>query len=149
MNKENFRFYIKVRNALNIQPKLIYNQFYSVLGDQAPPDGTVTRWSKWFRESRKEIEDRPRISRSVTEKTFDNIKEVRCLIDDLTIDETEEETHMSRGTIEPNICDHLKLRKGTARWLSNLLTDNQRAERVRLCNENLAQFQQGTCDYGM
>ena len=56
---------------------------------------------------------------------------------------------MSRGTIERIICDHLKLKKITARWVPNLLTDNQRAERVRLCQENLAKFQQGTwrlCD---
>jgi hypothetical protein len=118
MNKENFRFYIKVRTALNIQPKLIYDELYSVFGDQAPPYSTVTRWSKWFREGREEIEDQPRIGRPVTETTSDNIEEVRCLIDEdphLTIDVIQEETRLSRGTIERIICDHLKLRKITAR----------------------------------
>ncbi len=47
---------------------------------------------------------------------------------------------MSRGTIERIIYDHLKLRKITARWVPNLLADNQRAERVHLCQENLSKF---------
>jgi hypothetical protein len=81
MNKENFRFYIKVRAALNIQPKLIYDELYSVFGDQAPHYSTVTRWSKWFREGREEIEDQPRIGKSVTKTTSDNLEDVQCLID--------------------------------------------------------------------
>ena len=56
---------------------------------------------------------------------------------------------MSRGTIERIICDYLQLRKITARWMPNIFTDAQRIERVRLCEENLAKFHQGTwrlCD---
>ena len=56
---------------------------------------------------------------------------------------------MSRGTIERIISDYLQLRKITARWVPNILTDAQRIERVRLCEKNLAKFYQGTwrlCD---
>jgi hypothetical protein len=133
--------------ALSIQPKLIYDELHSIFGDQATPYSKVTRWSKWFREGREEIEGQPRIGRSVTETISDHIEEVRCLIHDLIIDQIEEETRMSHGTNERIICDHLKLRKMTVRWVPNLLTDNQRAERVRLCQENLAKFQQGTCRF--
>jgi histone-lysine N-methyltransferase SETMAR len=152
MNKENYRFYIKVRTALNIQPKFIHDELDSVFGDQAPPYNTVAKWSKLFREGREEVEDQPRPGRPVTETTSANIEEVRCLIDDdphLTIDEIQVETGMTRGTIERIISDHLKLKKITARWVPNLLTDKQRADRVQLCKENLAKFQQGTwrlCD---
>ena len=34
MNNENFRFYIKVRTVLNMQPKLIHDELYSVFRDQ-------------------------------------------------------------------------------------------------------------------
>ena len=37
---------------------------------------------------------------------------------------------MSRGTIEQIISDYLQLRKITARWVPNILTDAQRIERV-------------------
>lgn len=116
---------------------------HSVFGDQAPSYHTVTGWSRYFCEGREEIEDQPRPGRPVTETTFENIEEVRCLIDDdphLTIDEIQVETGMSRGTIERIISDHLKLKKTTASWVPNLLTDKQRADRVRICQENLAKF---------
>ena len=56
---------------------------------------------------------------------------------------------MSRGTIERIISDYLQLRKITGRWVPNILTDAQRIERVRLCEENLTKFHEGTwrlCD---
>ena len=149
MNNENFRFYIKVHTALNIQPKLIHDERYSVFGDQGPSYNTVARW---FREGREDIQDQPRPGRPVTETTTEHIKEVPCLIDGdpyLTIDEIQVETAMSRGTIERIISDYLQSRKITARWVTNILTDAQRIESVRLREENLAKFHQGTwrlCD---
>ena len=85
-------------------------------------------------------EDQPR---PVTETTTEHIEEVRCRID-LTIDEIQVETGMSRGTIERIISDYLQLRKITTRWVPNILTDAQRIERIQLCEENLAKFHQGT-----
>mgnify|MGYP006940065011 FL=1 len=43
----------------------------------------------------------------------------------------------------------LQLRKITARWVPNILTENQRFERVRICKENLEKFNRETwrlCD---
>ncbi len=82
MSKENFRFYIKVRTALNIPPGVIYDEPYSVWGGQAPSYATVKRWAKWFHEGREEVEDEARLGRPVTETTSENIKQVRLLIDD-------------------------------------------------------------------
>ena len=41
------------------------------------------------------------------------------------------------------IFDHLNLRKIIARYVPKQLTDFQRAERVRICQENLAKFESG------
>ena len=41
MNKEHFRFYIKVRTALDIEPIIIHNELNTVLGDEAPTLRTV------------------------------------------------------------------------------------------------------------
>ena len=60
MSKENFRFYVKVRTALNLQARVIYEELHSVFGNEAPPLRTVERWSKWFREGREEVEDEAR-----------------------------------------------------------------------------------------
>ncbi|CAF3310236.1 unnamed protein product [Rotaria sp. Silwood2] len=129
MNKENFRYYIKVRTALNIPASAIYDELYSVHGDQAPSNRAVRRSAQWFREDRKEIEDEARSGRPITETTSENIEQVRLLIDD--------DPHI---TIEE---------KATTRYIPKDLTDFQRTERVRICKQNLAKFQEGTwrlCD---
>ncbi|CAF3901348.1 unnamed protein product, partial [Adineta steineri] len=56
MNKEYFRFYIKVRTALYIEPIVIYNELSAVFGDEAPPLRTFQQWSKWFRNGRGDVE---------------------------------------------------------------------------------------------
>ena len=42
--------YIKVYTALNIQPKLIHDELYSIFSDQSPSYKTVAKWSRWFGE---------------------------------------------------------------------------------------------------
>ena len=114
MSAENFRFYIKVRTALNIQARIIHDELNLVYGDQAPSLRTVERWSKLFRDGREEIEDEARSGRPITETTFENIERIRFLIDDdpyLTIEELEYETGLSHGTIHQIIAEHLNLKK--------------------------------------
>jgi len=152
MSTENFRFYIKMRTALNIQARIIHDELYSVYGDQAPSLRTVERWSKLFRDGREELEDEARPGRPITETTSENIEQIRQLIDDdpyLTIEALQEQTDLSYGTVHRIITNHLNLRKITARYIPKDLTDFQRAARVRICKENLSKFQQGTwrlCD---
>ena len=107
----------------------------------------MTNGQRCFREEREDIQDQRRPARPRTETTTEHIEEVRCLIDGdphLTIDEIQMETGMTRRTIQRIICEYLQLRKIPARWLNNILTDAQRIECVRLCQENLAKFHQGT-----
>ena len=90
--------------------------------------------------------------RPITETTSENIEQVRSLINDdscITIDELEAQTDLSRGTVQRIVSDHLNLRKVTARYVPKYLTDFQKAERVRICKENLAKFESGAwrlCD---
>jgi transposase len=147
MSTENVRFYIKVRTELHIPPSAIHNELSSVYGDQAPALKTVQRWSKSFRERREEIEDEARPGRPITETTVENIEQVRLLIDRdpyITIEEVQEQTDLSYGTVQRTISDHLKLMKLTARYVPKDLNDFQRSERVQICKENLAKFQKGT-----
>ena len=37
------------------------------------------------------------------------------------------------------------MKKVTSRWISHQLTDEQKQQRVKLCRENLAKFQNGSC----
>ncbi|CAF4048827.1 unnamed protein product [Rotaria sordida] len=118
MGKENFRFYIKVRTALNVEAITICDELRTVFGDEAPSYRTIARWAQWFREGRKEIEDEERSGRPVTESTPENIEELRSIISDdphATIAELQEYTDLSYGTVHRILSDHLELRKITAR----------------------------------
>ncbi|CAF3911203.1 unnamed protein product [Rotaria sordida] len=122
MDKENFRFYIKVRTAL------------------------ITRWTQWFREGREEIEDEEQSRRSVTESTLENIEEIRNIVSDdlhVTIVELQEHTGLSYSTVHRILSDHLELRKITARYIAKQLTAYQRSEQVRICKDNLSRFEEG------
>ena len=152
MDKEKFRFYIKVRTALDIPARIIYDEVCSVFGDQASGLRKVERWSKLFREGREVAEDEAKPGRSVTEITAENIEQVRRLIDDyphIAIQVMEVQTGLSHGTIYRVISDHLNLKELTARYIPKQLADSQKTERVRICKENLEKFESGTwrlCD---
>ena len=132
MNKEHFRFYIKVRTALVIEPIVIHNELNTIFGDEAPTLRTVQRWSKCFREDREEeVEDEERTGRPITETTSENIEQDRDLINDdfyVTIDELEAQSDLSHGTVQRIISDHLQLKKIAARYVPKYLTNFQKAE---------------------
>ena len=121
INKQNFRFYIKVRTALSIQARVIYEELYSVIDDEARP------------------------GQPVTETTSENIEQTRRLTDDdpyTTIEELEEQTDLTYSTIQRIISDHSQLKTITTRYIPKHLIDFQRTERGRICKENLAKFEQ-------
>ena len=75
MTTENFRFYIKVRTALNVPARVIHDELKSVYGDEVPGLSTVERWSKLFCDGREEIEDKARPGRPITETITENIEQ--------------------------------------------------------------------------
>ena len=145
MEKENFRFYIKVRTALNIEARTIHDELYTVFGDDAPSYRTVARWAQWFREGQEEIVDEERSGRPVTESTLENIEEIQDIVSDdpHVTKELQERTGLSYGTVQRILSHHLELRKITARYIPKELTDHQWSECVRISKENLSRLEEG------
>ncbi|CAF4414632.1 unnamed protein product, partial [Didymodactylos carnosus] len=120
--------------------------------DSSSSSSNCSTWSKWFRDGREDVEDEERVGRPITETTTENIRQVEDLINDdpyITINELEAESGLSHGTIQRIISDHLQLKKVTARYVPKHLTNFQKAERVRIYQENLLKFEQGVwrlCD---
>lgn len=144
MEKEYLRFYIKTRTLLEVDPTTIHQELVTAYGAQVLSYSVVQKWSKLIREGEMEIEDKPRSGRPVSGTTEENIDWVRSLIEEdphSTYDDLEVETELSRGTIYNIIHNHLKLKKVTSRWVPHKLTPQQKEERVRICVENLARFQ--------
>lgn len=146
MKIENLRFYIQVRVKLGIDCQTIFKELKTAISDHAPSLRTVQRWFKHFKGGNEVLKDKPRSGRPITGITKENIRRVNDVIEDdpwCSYDEIEAETSLSRGTIFNIIHDHLKLKKVTSRWVPYDLTEENRQERVRICQENLAKFKDG------
>lgn len=150
--KEALRFYIQTRTILGVNPTSIHEELTTAHGHGVVSYPTVQRWSKKTSDGNMEIEDNARSGRPVTGPTEENIQAVRSLIDQdphSTYDDIEEETSLSRGTIQTIIRNYLKLKKITSRWVPHELTPKQKQQRVNICKENLKRFREGSgrlCD---
>ena len=74
------RFYIKVRNKLGIDPKMIHNELKLFDSVHAPSLKTIYNWIKGFSNNRQSLEDKPRSGRPISGSTPQNIKLVRNVI---------------------------------------------------------------------
>ena len=152
MDNELNRYYIKIRTILEIDLKAIHEELVTALVFSAPSSTTVTRWVKYFREGTGDINDDPRPASPVSEFTSENIRLVRQVIssdpystNDEIITETSLSLSLCHGTIERIIHNWLKTKKVTSCWVPHQLTDEQKQQRVELCCENLAKFQNSCC----
>jgi len=146
MNNQNLRFYIQVRVKLGINALEIFNELKTVFSSNSPSLSTIYRWINVFESGSDRIEDLHRAGRPISESTKANIDKVQQVIDDdpwSTYDDIEAKTSLSRGTINRIITECLKLKKVTSRWVPHTLTEQNRQERVRVCQENLAKFNEG------
>ena len=151
MNSENLRFYIQVRLKLGLTINEIFKELKTALPESAPSLSTVTRWFNKFKSGVEDLKDKHRKGRPITEVTQANIERVRVVIENdpwCTYNEIEAETALSHGTIHVIIHAHLKMRKLVSRWVPHELTEKNRKDRVRMCQENLAKFKDGTWRLG-
>ena len=129
---------------MEIDPKTIREEFVIVLGSSAPSCTTVARLPKSFHEGREDVNDHPRSSSSLSEFTGENIELIRQIITNelhSTYDEIIAETFASHSTIEQIIHERLKMEEVRCPWIPHQLTDEQKQQRVKLCCEYLAKFQ--------
>lgn len=142
--KENFRFYILTRYKLGITATQITKELDTAWGVVAPSIRTVRTWLLKFKSNDTSLKDKSGRGRSITALTNHNIKAVKAVIDQnpyANYDEIEHETSLSRGSIFTILHHKLDLRKITSRWVPHLLTEHNKKERVRICQENLSRLE--------
>lgn len=130
---EQFRSYIKIRTLLGISPKAIHEELSQLNCNSIPAYSTVKKWSNRFSQGETSIHDEPRAGRPTTATSPDNVVAVRCIIDrdpHVTLEDIEEQTGISHGSVESILSDHLHLHKISARWIPKLLSQEQKKERV-------------------
>ena len=80
MDNQFDRYDRKIRAILQIAPKTIHKELVTALGSSASSYTAVTRWSKHFREERKNVNDHPRFVSPLFQFTGENIELVRQVI---------------------------------------------------------------------
>lgn len=142
-SKENFRFYILTRMKLGLKAKQIHGELADVYADKSPSFDTVARWIRHFSDGRESLEDEGRSGRPRTSLTTETVARADAIVRDdrsITLRFLAAELGVSYGSAQSIMHEELGRRKCCARWVPHLLTDHQRAERVRICRQWLEMF---------
>ncbi|GFT13714.1 histone-lysine N-methyltransferase SETMAR [Trichonephila clavipes] len=115
----------------------------SVYGDSAPSFTTVKFWAAEFKCGCKSLGGDERLERPNTATTDENITKVQqTVLDDrrITARKIADVMNMSKERVCHILNQHIGMKKMSARWVSHLLTLDQKHVRMNISNVLLAQF---------
>ena len=141
------RVYCKIRAQLGFPPTEIHADLQKVYGNGALKYATVCKWVRHFNDGRESIENDPRVGRPVSVLTEKNVATVKTLIEEdacYTVQEIEELGGIHSSSVLKILRERLELRKVCARWVPNLLTEEQEQSRVRLASQVIEKYDK--CD---
>ncbi|CAH1985354.1 unnamed protein product [Acanthoscelides obtectus] len=107
---------------------------------------TISRWDGKFKRGRVSLSEDPRVGAPKTAVTQENVDAVRKLITEdrhVTYREIETSLKISKTSIQKILHEELGVRKLVSRWIPHLLTEEQKAARVNLCQKTLDRFNSG------
>ena len=101
----------------------------------------VRSWVRQFKEGRTSCENNPKEPRPRTSRSEDMIARVEQVVMEdrrLTVRQIAANTGISLGSVDTILHDDLKMRKVSARWVPRMLTDENKASRVAVCQAMLS-----------
>ena len=133
-NSMEIRAYIKARSILGFKPVDIHREVCDISGEGQMSHRSVCRWVAKFKAGQQDLEGASRSSRPPpTTTTKSNIKKITDLLnqdDRYTLRDLAQLANFSLARVHGILSKHPKLRKINARWISHLLTDDQKRSRV-------------------
>ena len=139
------RIIIKFLTAEGVPPSEICSRIQAQFGEKSLSQARVYSWAKEFREGRDRVENQPHPRRPRTSITSENVTRVEQLILDnrrITVREISEAVGISVGSVEDIVHKELQFSKVSARWVPRILTSEQRAKRVEVCNDLLQRYEE-------
>ena len=146
-NKMELRTYVRNRTLLGVSLKEIYEELKSVHGNVTVSLSTICRWMKKFKSGNFSVENAPYSGRPKSAMTKMNVDAVKSMVTEdarYTVLDIAKSLRMSSGTVHQIRTKELNLQKISARWVSHLLTDEQKEKRVKLSKNLLKKFKK--CD---
>jgi len=105
---------IKFCVKLGESATVIYEKLQRANGEHSLSRAQVFRWHKSFLEGRQQVEEEPRVERTSTSKTDDNVERVRSLVRSvhrLTLRMISSELNLYRFTLHQILTQDLDMRK--------------------------------------
>lgn len=113
---------------------------HTAYGDNSLSSAQVFRWHKAFKEGRENVDDETRSGRPATTLLDENVDRVRAVLAKdrrLTVRMIGEEINLSKTVVHRIITEKLNMRKICAKLVPQVLTDDQKENRVFICQELL------------
>ncbi len=137
---EEQRSVIKFLHKSGPTPTQCWTLLHAVFGAETMSKAAVQKWHKQFHKGRESIKDMKRPGHPRSARTADNIQQVLNAVETKrtsTISEISQHLNLSESSVRTMLKKDLKLTKLSPKFIPKLLTDEQKAFRVRLCEENL------------
>ena len=132
----NLKFFVKLKKMPTESLKMLQEAYR----DQAMSRARVFEWHRRFREGEEDVEDKPRSGRPSSSKTDENVEAVRQAVRGdrrLTVRMIAEQVGIDRQTVWQIITEELRMRKICAKMVPKLLSDDQKARRMQVCEDTL------------
>lgn len=138
------RIIVKFLTNEGVKPSEILRRLQAQFKDNTLKKTQVYSWHTQFLKGREAVENASHQRRPRTSVTNDNIRTVSRLLQDdrrLTVAEIASEVRISYGSAQTIITDDLGFRKVSARWVPRLLTENQKRNRMEVCQRHLNRYE--------
>ncbi len=144
------RVNLKFLCKAGFKPVECWRRLRQVFGDQTMSQTQVRVWWKRFQAWEEATRDRPKSGRPRSKRTCPNTQVIQDLISTdnrRSIRGLSMASGLTRGTVWNIVKIDLRMRRRSTRLVPHLLTDEQKAFRKRLCEENLALMRQNPADF--
>ncbi|ROT70225.1 hypothetical protein C7M84_011507, partial [Penaeus vannamei] len=138
--RTNLHFLVRLGKTPSEALKLLQQ----VYGSETMSRSRVFEWCKRFKEGRKDVEDDPRSGRPSTTRTEVNVERVRqmvCSDRRLTVRLIANELGINHDSVWKILTEDLDMRKVCAKMVPKLLNDDQKDQRMQVCQDILERLE--------
>ena len=146
LGREHYRAMIFYDFKVGLSEDTCIQRLHSAFSDEAPSRATVFRWFREFRRGRSSLHDEEHTARPCSAVTPENVCRVRKMITDdnrCTYQMIEAALGIGSPAVYEILHEELKVRKIVSRWIPHQLTEEQKAERVRISKQTLKLLKDG------
>ena len=139
-NLKEQRFAVKFCVKLGKSTTEMFTMLNTAYGDVAMKRATCFRWHKRFKNGQLSVEDDEHSGRPSTSTDDPHIDEINTLVQAnqcSTVRELAEECGISVGSCHHILTEKLKMHGIAAKFVTHLMTSDQQAHRVQVCQELL------------